>query len=82
MRQFCLNAVCELLECDERQWAETFIRLRYREFRQQFVPRGMVFSTTHGAEFFTNLIQCLDGKEWSEKGELGDNFRKLVALGR
>jgi hypothetical protein len=85
MKQFCINAICELVECDESVWAETFIRLRYRDFRKQFVPEGMVFSTLHGADFFVNLLNCLNGAEWTKKdeaGELGDNFRKLIQLGR
>ena len=84
MKQFCLNAIHELTECSKETWAETFIRLRYRDFRAQFVPNGMIFSTLHGADFFVNLLNCLNGAEWTKKdeaGELGDNFRKLVQLG-
>jgi hypothetical protein len=42
----------------------------------------MCFSTSHGADFFDNVVNCINGAEWEEKGELGNNFRKLVDIGR
>lgn len=83
MRQFCIDAIAELKACPLDRWAVTYIRLRYHEFWPRYAS-GLIFSTTHGADFFQNLLDCLNGKEWTKKdeaGEYGDNFRKLIKFG-
>lgn len=66
-------------------WGRCFVKLR-REFWFTFNPDKLIFSTAHGADFFRNLLDCLEGRrEWTkddERGELGDNFRRLVEQGR
>lgn len=61
---------------DPKTFAKTYVNLRLQFFRQ-FNP-GFICSTSHGIDYFDNLKACLAGKEWNEKGEYGDNFRKLI----
>lgn len=47
------------------------------DFFRKFNP-GYICSTSHGVDYFDNLRNCLAGDSWTEKGEYGDNFRKLI----
>lgn len=55
------------------KWAVVFIELRMAFNR--LYPHGTL-STTHGADFFDNILA--GASEWDEKGEYGDNFRKML----
>lgn len=58
-------------------WAVTFVGLKMEWFRQ--FANGLVCSTSHGLDYFTNLMDAYDGKlKWNEEGDLGANFRKLT----
>lgn len=60
-----------------RIWADVYVELRMIFHRRY--GRGLVISTTHGADFFDNVIDCCEGTlAWDEKGELGENFRKMI----
>lgn len=75
-KQHCLSVIKELKNCHKERWAEIFVARRIQFAR--LWSGGLIFSTSHGADFFDNVVACLDGKEWDEKGYLGDNFRKLI----
>lgn len=79
MKQFCLNAIEQLDKCHPRDWASLFVNLKMEFFRKY--QRGLICSTSHGIDWFHNIIDCLNGKEWSvedHKGEFENNFRKLI----
>jgi hypothetical protein len=80
MKEFAQQVQAELSACPLNRWAEVFVKRRL-EFAGRF-NNGLIFSTSHGADFFDNVVNCIDGAEWEEKGELGNNFRKLVDMGR
>lgn len=76
MKHFCQEALIKLSTLKNEEWARTFCELRV-EFHRKY-SNGLVFSTFHGVDFFNNVINCLDRAEWTEKGEYGNNFRKLI----
>jgi len=61
--------------------APMFVELKIAFMRHH--GRGLVCSTIHGTEFFDNVVACCEGRlvwdKYVEKGEYGDNFRKLIA---
>lgn len=69
-------ATVDYLLKDPRVFAKNYVNLRLQFFRQ-FNP-GYICSTSHGIDFFDNIRNCLAGEEWMEKGEYGNNFRKLI----
>lgn len=75
----CAKA-CELvlsLAPKGHRWAELFVDLKMWFFRKHC--RGLICSTSHGTDWFTNIIGLAEGTmEWKEEGEYGNNFRKLV----
>lgn len=61
----------------QRMWGVLWVELRM-SFHRRF-SRGLICSTTHGPEFFENVINAIEGRlEWDEKGEYGENFRKII----
>ncbi len=83
MRLYCINAINYLANCPKNVWAAEFVRLRM-EFCRKY-QNGLIFSTSHGTEFFKNVVDCLDGVEWSTKEYKGiyeDNFRKMIEMER
>lgn len=70
------SEVIEFCEEAQRSPIGDFCRLR-EELHNKFF-RGFIFSTTHGADIFKNIIDCLKGAEWKEEGEYGNNFRKAI----
>ena len=59
------------------RWAFWFVDLKIWFHRQH--GRGLISSTSHGIDFFRNIIDLAEGRlEWDEEGQYGDNFRKLV----
>lgn len=60
------------------EWATVFVGLKMLFFRQH--AQGLITSTSHGVDFFDNVIDCIEGRlVWDEQGEYGDNFRKMIA---
>jgi len=77
MKQFCLNAISTLENVNPKDFGKMFVELRMEFARKH--SGGLIFSTFHGVEFFENIINCLNGMTWEEeKGEFGNNFRKLI----
>jgi hypothetical protein len=68
--EFCKNA--------QESPIGDFCRLR-EELHNRFF-KGLIFSTTHGADIFKNVLNCLNGQVWKEEGEYGNNFRKGINL--
>jgi len=76
---FTAKACVEVLNLVPSQhFAAEFIRLKEAFFRKYH--DGLICSTVHGIDFFTNVVACCEGRlEWDEKGEYGNNFRRLIA---
>lgn len=80
MKTYVLQVIAELESSPN--WAVTFVRRRM-EFHKKFSD-GKIFSTAHGAEFFTNVLSCLNGAKWNPdeeifpKSEYEENFRKMI----
>lgn len=69
------KAVKDLLDTVSKDlFAPLFVESRM-EFTRRY-SKG-ICSTSHGLEFFENVIAGPD--KWKEKGEYGDNFRKLFS---
>jgi hypothetical protein len=84
MKRFCLIAI-ELL-ADTRQFGLDFVNLRMEFHRLH--GHNLILSTWHGADFFQNVLFCLDnnqlgfdGKDGEPSGEYKDNFKKLIQFG-
>lgn len=73
---FCFSAEQDLKEARPENWAAIFVSRRI-ELQRRFL-RGKILSTAHGADIFSNILDCLSGAKWEEKGELGENFRKFI----
>ena len=80
MLDFAKQVQRELSICPLDKWAEVFVNRRL-EFAGKY-GNGLIFSTVHGADFFDNVVDCISGMTWEEKGDLGNNFRKLIDRGR
>ena len=71
--------ILELLDViPTHQWAEQYIKFRSSFWRTYCL--NLIFSTIHGAYFFENVLECLDGKAWEpdNTGEYEENFRKFI----
>lgn len=80
MKQFLIKAI-DILNHTQKEWGKVFVNLKM-EFCRKY-QRGLITSTIHGADFFSNLLNCIENKtQWDEKGEYGENFRKLIKMGR
>jgi len=85
MREFCVAAIAELRTLQAPVWAERWVALRMDFCRKFQVEDNLITSTTHGSDFFTNVLNGLDGEDWSKhehKGIYEDNFRRLIDKGR
>ncbi len=80
MKKFCLNAVEILKSVTDKEFAIAFIGLRMDFHRKH--GHKLIVSTLHGIDLFDNILSCLAGGDWVEEGEYGDNFRKLIKIGR
>lgn len=78
MKEFSQKSISILENTDSKNWAKVFVELK-TEFWRKYA-KGLIFSTTHGIDFFENVLNCLDGAKWKEEGEYGDNFRKLIKM--
>lgn len=77
MKSFVAQVIHELNTIsDGKLWAETFVE-RKMEFHRRF-SMGLITSITHGMDFFDNVMNGLNGSKWDERGEYGDNFRKII----
>lgn len=83
MAEFVRDTVELLNRCSSNEFAEIYVTRRMTFAREY--SQGLISSTAHGANFFSNL---LSGK-WpeynpttrdGESGEYGDNFRKLLKM--
>ena len=85
MREYCVAAIAELKTLKAPVWAERFVALRMDFCRKFQVEDKLITSTSHGTEFFLNVLNGLNGQEWDKhehKGIYEDNFRRLVEKGR
>jgi hypothetical protein len=64
------------------KFSATEFAVAFVEARMAFArtyTRDYLFSTSHGLEFFQNVLDCASGKlVWKEEGEYGNNFRKFI----
>ncbi len=74
MKKFCEDAIVTLKESND--WARDFVELRMRFHRLH--GDSLITSIVHGPDFFKNVLDCLAGAKWEERGLYGDNFRKLI----
>lgn len=74
LKKFCEDAIKAISESPNKP--VTFVHHRV-ELHNLFL-KGSCLSTSHGLDVFQNILNCLDGEEWNEDGELGNNFRKLI----
>lgn len=59
-------------------WAERFVLLKMWFFKA--CANGNVCSISHGTEYFDNIVAACEGRlEWKEKGEYGENFRRMTS---
>lgn len=72
----CESNIEVLRVLKKEHWGPGFVNLRI-DFARHWCD-GLIFSTIHGTNFFENILACLDGKPWDEKGEYGQNFRELI----
>ena len=77
LKQFCEESIQVLTGTPAETWAEVFVARRLE--LQRLYLRGKILSTTHGADIFRNILACLAGEPWEEKGEYGNNFRAVIA---
>jgi hypothetical protein len=81
-------AIQVLKHCPAKEYGRTFIKLREQFWRKY--AKNRIFSTSHGADFFENIIECvLDNKRWptdfldkrSTGGQIGEydtNFTQML----
>jgi hypothetical protein len=80
MKDFVQAALFSLSKCKGREWAEMWVFYRMEFHRKH--GRGLIMSTWHGLDFFSNVLFCLNGGDIEElgepKGEYKNNFKKLI----
>lgn len=80
MLDFSRNAIGELNQLTGKNFARRFISLK-SEFYHKF-QRGLITSTIHGADFFSNIIRYYGCPEkWiegDEKSIYAENFREII----
>ena len=75
----CKQVQQQLDSLNDQRWGLFFVEARM-DFHRRFC-NGFIFSTSHGIDFFTNVIDSFEGRlQWDEKGCYGDNFRKFIKL--
>lgn len=83
MRRWLEQVIAELNWAGSN-WAELFV-LRRMEFHRRF-SAGLIFSTVHGADFFNNVLDCLNGASWrpdkDHTGSYEENFRRMIRCER
>jgi hypothetical protein len=59
-------------------WAETFVYLKMDWFRKH--ANGLICSCEHGLDYFKHIIAAYECRlEWNEKGDYGENFRRMTS---
>lgn len=80
-REYALLAIDLLNHCPKLEWAKTFVYLKIR-FHYKYC-HGLITSIAHGSDWFKNIVGCLDGTmTWDERGEYGNNFRRIIELNK
>jgi hypothetical protein len=75
--EFCQHMQNILGKFSDREFAVAFVEARMAFARTY--TRDYLFSTSHGLEFFQNVLDCASDKlVWKEEGEYGNNFRKFI----
>lgn len=81
MKNYLSQIVKELDSCDNSKFAELFVS-RKMSFARKY-QHNLLTSTFLGIDFFHILHDCIvNGRQWTEKGDYEDNFRKLIKIGR
>lgn len=81
LRQYCVDATTRLEKSGESFGFiyTTMVLDLYRIYKyKKDQPAFGLFSSLHSTSFFKDIIECLDGKPWIEKGEYGNNFRGFI----
>lgn len=73
---YCDVALLSLSNTPVDEWASAWVCWKMA-FMREFAP-NYVFSTSHGIDFFQNVLDGCNGFEWSEKGEYGERFRRFI----
>lgn len=85
LRQFCEEVLNELELCQGERWAVRWTELRMELSRKY--AGGLIFSTSHGIDFFSNVLASYNGEAWLEEderatgrltNEYGRNFRTMI----
>ena len=64
---------------NSKDFGKDFVSLKM-EFYHKF-QHPLICSILHGPDFFSNVLECMEGKKWKEEGVYGDNFKSLVKKG-
>ena len=81
MKDFVLYAIQTLAKSGDITWAGVYSKLRMQFYDKYQKPHGFIFSTSYGSDFFIDILNALNGKQWKENGLAGDNFRSLIKMG-
>lgn len=83
MRRDCVSIITLLERAPASEWAVRFVNYKMQFWRTYCF--GLIFSTIHGADFFQNVLNCVDGllkwepdKDEPVPGEYEENFRKFI----
>jgi hypothetical protein len=77
MKEECEAIINTLNQVSKEYWAEYFVNAHMQFWRKHCL--GLIFTTSHGVDFFSNILACLEGTmKWEEEGEYNDNFRKFI----
>lgn len=79
-KAYCEHVLAQLKNCPPEDWAFCFVHYRMEAFRRYH--HGLILSTSIGINYFEIMLACLDGAEWDEKGEFGNNLRKVIELNK
>lgn len=83
---FIRRAQLMLLTTPAKQWAETFVLLRMRFYREH--SNGYIFSTRFGASFFDEVEEFLSNNKFLQPengqklGEYDENFNRWLKVAR
>jgi hypothetical protein len=79
MKKILQSIINELFNC-KKDWGALFVERRM-DFHRQY-GKKLITSTWHGADFFSNVLFCLENNlpciEDEPNGEYKDNFKKLI----
>jgi hypothetical protein len=77
MKEDCIGIIGMLNDTLDSDWAKSFVRLKMSFWRRHCM--GLIFTTSHGVDFFSNILACLEGRmKWTEEGDYNENFRKFI----